>query len=139
MIAVPGSVKAAIGCQIAGVALALVTYFAVPVAGRGLPVTVVGAFVGIAVAFFILRAVYQGVGWVRMLLTVLAALGTLLVPLDLITGLIEYTWLDLVGIGLTDAAVVLLWLSPSRHYFAAARQARLLPANDEPEGPAPRV
>lgn len=130
-VAVPVTVKAAIGVQIAGAVVNLSTTTLTSMVDIG-PGSVVGLIVGVGIAYLILRAIYASRHWVRVLLTVFAALGTLLLLLDLLTRLFGYSWFDLIGIVMVDTAVVLLWLPASRAYFGAVKQARIAAAANEP-------
>lgn len=63
--------------------------------------------------------VFYGRNWARILLAVglLFQLGGAVV--DAVTGTFSYYWSDYLGIGMSVAAVILLWLPVSRPFFAA--------------------
>jgi len=127
-VSVPITVKASVALLVAGMALSVVTYLAPPNTSQPIAAIVVGGTIGLAIAAFLIYRVYRGRNWVRILLTVLAILGTILLIVDLISGAIGYTWLDLIGVVMSDVSVILLWVAPSRRYFDAVKQARLIQA-----------
>lgn len=137
-VAVPITVKASTALWALGMGLGIVNLVVDPIPGGSPGAAVVGAIIGLAIGVFLIYSIYRGRNWVRILLTVLTALGTLLVLFNFVTGAIGYTWLDLIGIVMTDVSVILLWLAPSRQYFGAVKQARPIAAANEPEEPASR-
>lgn len=81
---------------------------------------VAGYVVQVAVVVFLMLKLRQGRHWVRVLLTVIAALALLVAVLRLLAGQVPP-----VGIAVSTAVtLVLLYWPSSNAFFAAARQAR---------------
>ena len=138
-VAVPVTVKASVALLVAGQVLSLVTYRTPPISSQPTAVIIVGGIIGLAIFAFLVYNVYRGRNWVRILLSVLASVGTVLVIVDLISGAIGYSWLEFLGQVVSDVSVILLWVAPSRQYFSAMKQARRLAAPNEPNEPASRI
>jgi hypothetical protein len=133
-IQVPATVKVAIALLFVGSLVNVVSSRLTPTGLRVGPASVVGLIVGAGMAFLVLWAIYRGYKWVRILLTVLSAIGVVLVFFGLVTRIPGYTVLDLVGVVASDVGVVLLWLVPSRQFFDVMKASRLAaaPTDDPP-------
>jgi hypothetical protein len=116
-IEVPTTVKAGVALVAVAMGMTIVSNVLTQAANGTAAMAVVSVVIGAGIGAFILYKLYTGRNWMRVLLTVLAVLGTVFVLVTLGSRFAGNNWIETIAVVVQIVGLVLLWLKPSSEYF----------------------